>query len=95
MIYTNTFFCSTVNNVGTLITPRLFDKLTDDDIWTYVNVNVASVPAMTSLVLPGMLERKKGAIINISSEVAYFSLPYLQMYAATKVGLLCPCYLSL
>ncbi|XP_037780763.1 inactive hydroxysteroid dehydrogenase-like protein 1 [Penaeus monodon] len=73
-----------VNNVGTLITPRLFDKLTDDDIWTYVNVNVASVPAMTSLVLPGMLERKKGAIINISSEVAYLSLPYLQMYAATK-----------
>nr|XP_027222822.1 inactive hydroxysteroid dehydrogenase-like protein 1 [Penaeus vannamei] len=67
-----------------MVTPRLFDKVTENDIWTYVNVNVASVPAMTKLVLPGMLERKKGAIINISSEVAYFSLPYLQLYSATK-----------
>lgn len=73
-----------VNNVGTMVTPQLFDKVTENDIWTYVNVNVASVPAMTKLVLPGMLERKKGAIINISSEVAYFSLPYLQLYSATK-----------
>lgn len=78
-----------------MVTPRLFDKVTENDIWTYVNVNVASVPAMTKLVLPGMLERKKGAIINISSEVAYFSLPYLQLYLATKVSLLCICCLSL
>ncbi|XP_042886005.1 inactive hydroxysteroid dehydrogenase-like protein 1 [Penaeus japonicus] len=73
-----------VNNVGMMVVPKMFDRLTDEDIWAYVNVNVATVPAMTKLVLPGMVERKKGAIINISSEVAHFSLPYLQLYAATK-----------
>lgn len=32
-----------------------------------VHLNVDSVTQMTSVVLPGMLERKKGAIVNIAS----------------------------
>ncbi|XP_042859279.1 inactive hydroxysteroid dehydrogenase-like protein 1 [Penaeus japonicus] len=73
-----------VNNVGMLVTPRLFEKLTEDDIWGYVNVNVASVLAMTRLVLPEMLRRKRGAIVNISSLAAHLPLAYFQVYAATK-----------
>lgn len=73
-----------VNNVGMLVTPRLFLDIPEDDIWAYASVNVASVPAMTRLVLPAMLERGKGAIINVSSIGAYVPLPYMQIYTATK-----------
>ncbi|XP_042869196.1 inactive hydroxysteroid dehydrogenase-like protein 1 isoform X2 [Penaeus japonicus] len=73
-----------VNNVGMLVTPRLFCEISEDDIWAYASVNVASVPAMTRLVLPTMLKRGKGAIINISSLGAYIPLPYMQIYTATK-----------
>uniref|UniRef100_A0A8C3ASY9 Hydroxysteroid (20-beta) dehydrogenase 2 n=1 Tax=Cyclopterus lumpus TaxID=8103 RepID=A0A8C3ASY9_CYCLU len=40
---------------------------------------------MTRLVLPGMVERGKGLIINISSEVAVRPQPLLSLYCATKI----------
>lgn len=74
-----------VNNVGMMTPhPMLFEDLSEDDIWGLINVNVASVPAMTKLVLPGMLERKRGAIINVSSMAAFVPFPFLQMYTGSK-----------
>lgn len=40
---------------------------------------------MTSLVLPGMVAKKKGIIINISSGSGKFPVPLLTLYSATKV----------
>ncbi|KAK8726956.1 hypothetical protein OTU49_010158 [Cherax quadricarinatus] len=78
-----------VNNVGVAGSALcLFIDAPEDDIWALVNVNVASVPAMTKLVLPGMIARRKGAIVNISSAAEIFSLPLLQLYCASKVGCL-------
>jgi short-subunit dehydrogenase len=34
-----------------------------------VHLNVDSVTQMTALLLPGMVERKRGAIVNIASAV--------------------------
>ncbi|XP_069957854.1 inactive hydroxysteroid dehydrogenase-like protein 1 isoform X3 [Cherax quadricarinatus] len=74
-----------VNNVGVAGSALcLFIDAPEDDIWALVNVNVASVPAMTKLVLPGMIARRKGAIVNISSAAEIFSLPLLQLYCASK-----------
>ncbi|KAK7073008.1 Inactive hydroxysteroid dehydrogenase-like protein 1 [Halocaridina rubra] len=73
-----------VNNVGVAPGPEIFGKLTDDEVWNTVLVNVASVPAMTQLVLPGMLTRKRGLIVNISSTVTIGPIPLFQMYAASK-----------
>ncbi|KAG7158291.1 Hydroxysteroid dehydrogenase-like protein 1-like 2 [Homarus americanus] len=74
-----------VNNVGGVANlPTKFGNLTDHDIWAQVNVNVASVPAMTNLVLPGMLARRQGAIINIASITCHAPVPYLGIYSATK-----------
>ncbi|XP_069192696.1 inactive hydroxysteroid dehydrogenase-like protein 1 [Procambarus clarkii] len=74
-----------VNNVGVIGSgPCFFEDMVDDDLWALINVNTASVPAMTKLVLPGMLARKKGAIINISSIGGQMSVPLLQVYCATK-----------
>lgn len=39
---------------------------------------------MTQLVLPGMVERSKGAILNISSGSGMFPVPLLTIYSATK-----------
>ncbi|EPY81497.1 hypothetical protein CB1_000731011 [Camelus ferus] len=41
-------------------------------------------PKMTRLVLPGMVERSKGAIINISSASGLYPVPLLTIYSATK-----------
>ena len=40
---------------------------------------------MTKVVLPGMLEKKKGVIVNLSSCVSGIMPPMLTGYAATKV----------
>ena len=41
---------------------------------------------MTRLVLPQMLERGKGAIINMASGASCQPTPQMNVYAATKVG---------
>ncbi|XP_050730342.1 very-long-chain 3-oxoacyl-CoA reductase-like isoform X2 [Eriocheir sinensis] len=75
-----------VNNVGYL-GPKLFkfNDMTEEEIWRYVNVNVVSVVAMTKIVLPQMLARKRGAIINISSFIAMCPIPFSAVYSATKI----------
>ncbi len=40
------------------------------------------------LFLPGMVERGRGAIINVASVVGFFPTPYLAQYAATKAFLI-------
>ncbi|XP_045595200.2 inactive hydroxysteroid dehydrogenase-like protein 1 [Procambarus clarkii] len=74
-----------VNNVGLVGSlPSFFKDLPQEDIWAILNVNSAAAASMTKLVLPGMLARKKGAIINISSVAGCMSLPLFQMYCASK-----------
>ncbi|XP_064098048.1 inactive hydroxysteroid dehydrogenase-like protein 1 [Macrobrachium nipponense] len=73
-----------VNNVGVFATPSKFENITEDEIWNQIIVNVASVPAMSKMVLPGMLARKRGLIVNVGSLSAVAPFPYFQVYAATK-----------
>lgn len=42
---------------------------------------------LTRAVLPGMRERGRGAIVNVSSLAALFPLPYMATYSACKAGL--------
>lgn len=46
--------------------------------------NVISMNEMTRLILPQMVERKKGAIVNIASIGGAMSTPLLSVYSATK-----------
>ena len=43
---------------------------------------------MTKILLPKMLEKKGGVIVNLSSCVAEVSFPMLTIYSATKVTFL-------
>ncbi|XP_046405901.1 very-long-chain 3-oxoacyl-CoA reductase [Ischnura elegans] len=49
-----------------------------------IQCNIFSVTNMCLLVLPQMVERGKGVIVNVSSSSALFPSPLLTVYAATK-----------
>ena len=74
------------NNVGTTIMGGPIE-LSEKDWHTVLDVNLTSAFITSKHVLPGMLERAKGAIINISSIAAirYTGYPYCAYYAA-KAG---------
>lgn len=76
-----------VNNVGLgMPFPEYFHAV--NDISTFgpkmISVNVLSVVKMTEIVLPQMVSKNKGIILNISSASALQPTPLLSLYAASK-----------
>jgi short-subunit dehydrogenase len=75
-----------VNNAG-LGTARHFATLDETEIVAMHDVNLLAPMRLTRQVLPSMLERRRGAIVNISSMAASGGFPGLATYCATKAGL--------
>lgn len=65
--------------------PDDLDHIPEDKLWQLININVGAVTMLTRTVLPGMKKRGQGAIVNISSGSELQPLPYMTVYAATKV----------
>lgn len=57
------------------------------DLAASVQVNLLGAMQLTRLVLPGMLERGSGHIINVASVASWVGSPMYSAYAATKFGL--------
>lgn len=75
-----------VNNVGVMYEmPMDLTELNQDVIWQHVNINMGSLTMMCWLVLPQMLQRRKGAIVNLSSSSSVGPLPYMNIYSASKI----------
>ena len=53
-----------------------------------MNVNLLGAVLLCREVLPGMVARKSGAIVNMSSVLGLVADPLLPVYGATKAGLL-------
>uniref|UniRef100_A0A7N0TF24 Uncharacterized protein n=1 Tax=Kalanchoe fedtschenkoi TaxID=63787 RepID=A0A7N0TF24_KALFE len=76
-----------INNVGVSYPyARYFHEVDEDLLRNLIKVNVEGTTKVTQAVLPGMLARKKGAIVNIGSGAANVipSDPLYAVYAATK-----------
>ena len=74
-----------VNNVGMSYDfCQWFHELTDDEIADMLALNVDSTTWMTRAVLPGMVSRKRGVVVNMSSAAARPPTPLLAVYSATK-----------
>ncbi|CAB1331718.1 unnamed protein product [Coregonus sp. 'balchen'] len=81
-----------VNNVGISYPyPEYFLHIPDLDnfITNMINVNMTSVCQMTRLVLPRMVQRSKGVVLNISSASGMYPVPLLTsvlpFFVATKM----------
>lgn len=75
-----------VNNAA-LDSPISFHKEHPEVIEQIIATNLTAPILLSRLVLPGMLERKRGHIVNIASLVAKIPFPYDVMYATSKAGL--------
>jgi hypothetical protein len=53
-----------------------------------IDVNVAALTRLTALLLPGMLERRHGAILNVASTAGFQPGPNQAVYCATKAYVL-------
>jgi short-subunit dehydrogenase len=72
-----------VNNAGVGWTGRLH-QMPEDRIDELIATNLRGVIATTQAVLPWMLERSRGVIINVASVTGFRASPYSAVYSATK-----------
>lgn len=76
-----------VNNVGVTYPGAMFFDEVEEEVWgNIVRVNIEGTTRVTKAVLPAMLQRKRGAIVNVGSaaSVVVPSHPLFTIYAATK-----------
>ncbi len=61
-----------------------FSKLPLDRQVEMIRLNVQAVMELTHLLLPAMVARRAGGLINVSSVTGFQPIPYAAAYAATK-----------
>lgn len=76
-----------VNNAG-VTRDTLFMRMKEKDYRSVIEVNLIGAFSMTSIVLPYMLKRRKGVIVNISSVVGITGNVGQTNYAASKAGII-------
>ena len=74
-----------VNNAG-VDRPKSFLKADAEDIDLLVDVNLRAVLHLCRLVVPGMVERDRGHVINISSIAGAYNFNGNSTYHATKAA---------
>jgi NAD(P)-dependent dehydrogenase (short-subunit alcohol dehydrogenase family) len=76
-----------VNNAG-IAKPGLFAEIDPKALEKVLQVDLAGAVHLTRLVLPRMIERRWGRIVNISSMMAFAATPGFVLYSTAKAGLL-------
>lgn len=76
-----------INNAGFAV-PGPFVRSDLERTVDMVEVNVVAATRLLRRLLPGMLERDEGGVLNVSSVAAFQAAPYQAAYAGTKAYLL-------
>jgi uncharacterized protein len=76
-----------VNNAG-FGTYGPFDQSDAAREMDVIGVDVAALVRLTRAVLPGMLERGRGGVLNVASTIAFQPAPYQATYGAAKAFVL-------
>jgi short-subunit dehydrogenase len=76
-----------INNAGVEFT-ALYHELTEEEVNSAIAVNLEAPMQLTRLVLPDMLKRGSGHIVNMSSLAGKSAPAYQEPYAATKSALI-------
>lgn len=76
-----------VNNAG-FGTGGLFQELDAETELSMVRTNVEAVVHLCTAFVPGMVERGRGAILNVASLAAFMPVPRQATYGATKAFVL-------
>ena len=75
-----------VNNAGLARSMGSVWSATDDDVDRTIDTNLKGVVNVVRAVVPGMIERGRGHIVNMSSVIALYPAP-AALYGATKGAL--------
>lgn len=76
-----------VNNAG-LSTSGPFLEQSGEKEMQSIRVNVEALYTLTRKLVPGMVARKRGGVLNVASIVGFQPIPYWTTYAATKAFVL-------
>ncbi|MGV9413671.1 SDR family NAD(P)-dependent oxidoreductase [Nocardia sp. NPDC003693] len=76
-----------VNNAGFGSAGR-FEELPAESEHDQLMVNIVALAGLTRLLIPGMLERGAGEVVNVASTAAFQPSPYFATYASTKAFVL-------
>jgi 3-oxoacyl-[acyl-carrier protein] reductase len=76
-----------VNNAGFMVAGRIVEMSLEEWRRT-LSVDLDGVFIVSRHVIPGMLQRGRGAIINVSSQLAYKGAEDFSSYCAAKAGVL-------
>ena len=76
-----------VNNAGMMVQDD-FTSLTKQQIETTLTLNITALTRLTHALLPAMMARRSGRILNVASVAAFHPVPGLDLYAATKAFVL-------
>lgn len=76
-----------INNAGVGFHGQ-FASLTPAQDQREIVLNVNALVALTHALLPDMLSRSSGAVINVASTLAFQPTPYMAVYGATKAFVL-------
>jgi short-subunit dehydrogenase len=76
-----------VNNAGGDL-QREFHRYSAAEVESQIALNLTGPIELTRLLLPGMLQRKRGHIVNVSSMGGRIGFPYTEVYSAAKDGLI-------
>jgi short-subunit dehydrogenase len=76
-----------VNNAGFGGVGAFSTRSRDDDM-RMVAVNVVALTDLTKLVVPRMVQRRRGRVLNVASTAAFQPGPFMAVYYATKAFVL-------